>query len=376
MIYLDYASTTPLDQEVLATYTKVLNTYFANADSLHTLGREANKLVEQSRSQIANLLKVNSDEVIFTSCASEANNYATKAFALANMNRGKHIISTCIEHSSVASSLQQLSDEFGFEVTYLQVDENGCVSIDDLKQALRKDTILVSMMLVNNEVGSIQPVNECADYVHQNSRAVFHVDCVQALGKIDIDLHNIDLASFSAHKIYGLKGSGFLIKKRNIKLLSLISAGQQEQGYRGGTTNSPSCIVLAKTLRLALERQKEAFNHVSKLNQYLRDEISQMDDFVINSPIDGSPFILNIADLKIGSEVMLNALDAKGICVSAISTCASHSKAVSHVLLSMNKSELIATHSIRISLSHQTTMDEVKQFISTLKEVHDDFKTR
>ena len=376
MIYLDYASTTPLNQEVLSTYKKLLDKHFANADSLHSLGRDVSRLMETSRKQIAKLLNVYDDEIIFTSCASEANNYAIKAYALANQYKGKHIISTNVEHSSVANTLAQLSGYFGFEITYLQVNEEGIIDLDTLKKALRKDTILVSMMYVNNEVGSINPIYECAKYVHEHSRAHFHVDCVQALGKIHIDLNQIDLASFSAHKIYGLKGSGILMKKRNIKMLPLISAGQQEYGLRGGTSNALVDIVLAKTLRLALESLDQNYQYVKQLNQYLRDEISKMNDFVINSPSNASPYILNVADLKIGSEVMLNALDAKGFCVSAISTCASRKKAISHVLLAMNKSELIATHSIRISLSHLTTLDELKIFIKTLKEIHDGYKSK
>ncbi len=376
MIYLDYAATTPVRKEIIDTYTKLLNTYYGNSDSLHEIGRNSSKLMEQSREMIAQLLHVNKEEIIFTSCASESNNYATKGYALHYQTRGKHIISTCEEHSSVHNSLEQLKDEFGFEITYLPINKDGVVSLEDLKKALRKDTILVSMMLVNNETGAINPIKECAEYVHQNSRAAFHMDAVQGLGKIEIPIECVDMATFSAHKIYGLKGSAILYKKQNVELLPLISGGQQEFGLRAGTSNAPCNIVFAKTLRLALEEQKKAYEHVLKLNQYLRREIENMEDLVVNSPSNASPFILNFSDLKIGSEIMLNALNANGFAVSAQSTCSSKSKAISHVLLAMGLGETRATHAVRVSLSHLTTQKEVELFIETLKEIHNDFRTR
>ena len=376
MIYLDYAATTPVRPEIKETYFKLLEQYYGNSDSLHDIGREAGKLMEQSRALIAQLLHVVKDEVLFTSCASESNNYATKGFALQNENRGKHIITTCVEHSSIHNAMEQLKERFGFEITYLPVTEKGCVRIEDLKQALRKDTILVSMMLVNNESGAINPIAECADYVHQHSRAMFHMDAVQGAGKIPLPLKHVDMATISAHKIYGLKGSAILYKKRNIELLPLISGGQQEFGLRAGTSNVPTNIVFAKTLRLALEQQASAYAHVKKLNELVRHELSQMDDFVINSPDNASPFILNFSDLKIGSEIMLNALNAYGFAVSAQSTCSTKSKAMSHVVLQMGLGELRATHAIRISLSHLTTEEEIKKFLVALKEIHHDYRTR
>ncbi len=376
MIYLDYAATTPVRKEIVDTYTKLLENYYGNSDSLHEIGRKSSKLMEQSRAMIAQLLHVGADEILFTSCASESNNYAIKGAALHYQNRGKHIISTCAEHSSIHNSLEQLKNEFGFEITYLPINKNGIVALSDLKKALRKDTVLVSMMLVNNETGAINPIQECAEYVHKNSRAIFHMDAVQGLGKIDIPIKEVDMATFSAHKIYGLKGSAILYKAQNIELLPIISGGQQEFGLRAGTSNTPCNIVFAKTLRLALEEQKSAYEHVSKLNAYLRKEIEKIPNMVINSPNNASPFILNFSDLKIGSEVMLNALNAKGFAVSAQSTCSSKSKAISHVLLAMGLGEIRATHAVRISLSHLTTQEEIDLFIHTLKEIHDDYQTR
>ena len=263
---------------------------------------------------------------------------------------------------------------FGYEVTYLPVNAKGCVEVEDLKQALRKDTVLVSMMMVNNETGAVNAIREC-EYVHANSRALFHMDGVQALGKLEVDLSCVDLATFSAHKIYGLKGSAILYKKRNVELVPLISGGQQENGLRAGTSNAPTNIVFAKTLRLAMEQREDAYAHVQKLNSYLRKALSAMEDIVINSPEEGSPFILNISNLRIGSEIMLNALNAKGFAVSAQSTCSSHSKAVSAVLPCYGAGGAAQSHLTCISCSHLTTREEVDAFLWP-KEINHDHRNK
>lgn len=376
MIYLDYASTTPIRKEVLDTYTMLLSKYYGNSDSLHDIGRESAKLMEKSRANIAQLFHVRSEEIFFTSCASESNNYAAKAYAWANQYKGKHLITTCVEHSSIHNAMKQLEEHFGFEVTYLPVNEQGIVTLDEVKKALRKDTILVSMMMVNNETGAINPIKECADYVHAHSRAAFHMDGVQALGKIPVDLSYVDMATFSAHKLYGLKGSALFYKKKNVQILPLISGGQQEEGLRAGTSNAPADIVFAKTIRLALEELDKNYSYVKELNDWLRRELCSCDDIVINSPNEASPYILNISVLCIGSEVMLNALNEKGFAVSAQSTCSSKSKAISHVLLEMGLGELRATHAIRVSMSHMTTKEELVAFVKAIKEVIHDYRTK
>lgn len=376
MMYFDYASTTPISNEVLTAYTKVLTSTYGNADSLHDLGRDAQRLMEKSRAQIAQLLFVDTQEIMFTSCASEANNYAIKAFALANQKRGKHIITSCVEHSSVLHTCEQLQEHFGFEVTYLPITKEGVVSVESLREAIRKDTILVSIMHVNNETGAINPIQELAKCTHAYSRAMFHSDCVQALGKLTMQYKDLDMATFSAHKVYGLKGSAILYVKKNVALLPLISGGQQEHGIRGGTSNAPVNIVFAKTLRMTLQRQDETYNHVQELHTMLRNALKELPNVVINSPMHALPHFLNVSFLNIGSEIMLNALNERGICVSAQSTCASRSKARSYVLLAMGLGEEVATHAIRISISHLTTKQEVQQLIEALKEINHDYKTR
>lgn len=376
MIYFDYASTTPIRKEVLEAYETVLRDYYANADSLHQAGRKVNMLLEQSRANIAQLFHVQPSEILYTSCASEANNYALKGFALANQNRGRHIIISAAEHSSILNSAKQLGEVFGFEITYLPLHEDGCVHLKDVQRALRKDTILVSIMLVNNETGCINPIQTIADYVHAHSRAVVHSDMVQGLGKVELPLAAVDMATFSAHKIFGLKGSGLLYHRSHLRLLALISAGQQEGGLRGGTSNAPAEIVFAKTLRLALQEQNAHSAYVRELNAYAREKLNALSQIEINSPMEASPYILNFSCLCIGSEIMLNALDARGICVSAQSTCNSKGKAISHVLLAMGKGELRATHAVRLSFSHLSTKQEIDYFIKALKEIIEEYATR
>lgn len=368
MIYFDYASTTPLNIDVYNTYIDVLNKYFYNSEGLYPNAVKVNDLMNKSRKELADILKVKASEIIFTSGGSEANNTAIKGVAIKNQNKGKHIITSCIEHSSVLNSCKWLEENFGFEVTYLPVDELGCINISDLEKAIREDTILVSIMYINNEVGSINPIEEIKKVVRKHHNAYLHIDCVQALGKEKFDLIDIDLASFSAHKIYGLKGCGFLVKKDHVQLTPLISGGQQENHIRGGTANAPSNIVLGKTLRLALQDFDTKHQYVEKLNEHLVNELNKIDGVIINSPKEGSKYVVNFSNKYLASQVLLNALAFKGYCVSAQSTCDSND-AYSKVVYAMYKDKNRASSTIRLSLSHLNTMEEIDNFITDLKEI-------
>ena len=374
-VFLDYASCTPVNEEVYKTYTKLVKDCYINSEAVYKPGLDVHRLVEKSRSMIAEMLHVKSEELIFTSGASEANSFAIKGYAFANAHKGKHLISSAMEHSSVLHSLEQLRDHFGFSLTLLPVNENGIVSLDDLKAAMREDTILVSMMAVNNEIGSIQDISAIAQIVHQNAKAKLHVDAVQAFGKIDLHLSDCDMVTFTAHKIYGVKGCGILYRKKNITILPLINGGQQENGLRGGTLNAASCIVFAKTLRLALTKQQQHYDYVKKLNQRVRVELEKMSDIRINSPRNACPYILNFSCLVIGSEIMMNAFNEKGICVSTQSTCSSRTKAPSHTLTAMGLDEKITYGAVRVSFSHLTTMEEINYFIDSLKEIINEYRT-
>jgi len=371
MIYLDYVSTTPLNPEVNKSYQSLLNEYFANADSLYSLGIQTSQLMEKSRNLTAQLLRVKPTEIFFTSGASESNNTAIKGCAFQYQNRGKHIISSAIEHSSVYHTLTQLRDVFGFEVDFVSVDQNGRINLDELKSKIRKDTILISIMYVNNEVGTIQPIQEIRQLINQmNPMIKFHVDMVQALGKIPIDLSIVDMASFSAHKIYGLKGSGVLFKKESTTLVPLINGGQQEDGMRGGTSNTATHTMFAKTLRLALENQAKTINYIYEINEYVRVVLSQMKDVVINTPKENSsPYILNFSCVGYKPEVILHALESYECYVSTKSTCSSHKNDISRTLGAMHLSEDVAKSAIRISFSHLTKKEDIDLFLKYLQTI-------
>ncbi|MEG0367552.1 MAG: cysteine desulfurase family protein [Coprobacillus sp.] len=375
MVYLDYVSTTPLNEEVNKMYQSLLNDYFANADSLYSLGLQTGSLMEKSRQLIADMLNVKSTELIFTSGASESNNLAIKGCVFQYQNRGKHIITSAIEHSSVYNTFVQLRDVFGFDVDFISVNNDGQVDLQELEDKIRDDTILVSIMYVNNEVGSINPIHQIKDIIlKKNNKIKFHVDMVQALAKIPVDLSIVDLASFSAHKIYGLKGSGLLYKNESTSLVPLICGGQQENNLRGGTSNTATHTMFAKTLRMALENQQEKYQYVLSLNQYVREELSKEVDIVINTPLEhSSPYILNFSCIGYKPEVILHALESHECYVSTKSTCSSHKNDVSKTLAAMHLSDDIAKSAIRISFSHLTTQEEVDEFLyhlsSSLKTI-------
>ena len=368
MIYLDYAATSPVNPEVLDTFIQVNNRFFANTSSAHKLGFEVGQLELKARQQIAKLFKLKENEVIFTSGATESNNLAIKGVCFKYSNRGKHIITSAGEHASVLNSFHQLEEKFGFRVTYLPIYDDGKVRLDDLKKAITDDTILVSMMAVNNEVGSINDIEEIASYLKSFPKIMFHVDATQAIGKIDLSYRDVDLVSISAHKINGFKGSGVLLKKENADLAPLLSGGGQEYSYRSGTTNFPYEVCISKTLRIALEQQNKHYQYVKELNDLLRQKLSEIDDLGFNSPIDASPYILNFHINKKAS-VVSEALSNLGIYVSTQSACSSKKTSLSHVLKAMGKSDLISENSIRVSLSHLNKKEEMIEFASTLKTI-------
>ncbi len=367
MIYFDNASTTSVRPEVVRAYGTLLAEY-GNPDSLHQLGRKARRNMEESRNRIASMLKISPEEVIFTGSASEANTLAIVGYALANKSRGRHIITSNVEHSSAAHSADFL-EELGFEVTRLPINEQGIITPEALKAAMRSDTILVSLMHVNNEMGAINDIAALADVVHEHPVCVFHSDCTQSFAKLDIPIEKLDLMTMSAHKIHGVKGSGMLVKKKKLKLHPIVQGGQQEQGLRGGTENYAANTALAKTIRMALEEKPAAQKKAAELKNYLRKELSTIEGFTELSPQGAIDGILCFCFDSITSEVLLNALDARGICVSAKSTCSSHDTGANAVLLAMGRSMKEATHSIRVSFCASNTLEEAQEFVRTIKEV-------
>lgn len=376
MLYLDYVATTPLHKEVLETYHQLLKDKFANSDSIHGLGVEVENLMEKSRALIAKMLVCKPQELIFTSGASEANNLAIKGVCFQYKNRGNHIITTAIEHSSVYETFKQLEEDFGFEVTYLPVSKDGKLDLEVLKNAMTPKTILVSCMMVNNEVGMILPIDDIKQIVKGYPQCHLHVDMVQALGKIPVSLEGIDLATFSAHKIYGLKGSGLLYKRNKVQIKAQICGGQQEYGLRAGTSNAITNIMFAKTMRLALDNQKHKLQHVTSLNQQLREYFKTLDRCVINSPANSSPYILNVSLLDYKPEVITHALESKGIYISTKSACSTKKVSMARTLEAMGVDEEVGNSALRISFSHLTTKEDIHYFIDSLNEILKTVKKR
>lgn len=368
MIYFDNAATTSVHPEVVSAYTRLLTEY-GNPDSLHTIGREAKKKLEQSRTRIAKMLGVRPDEIIFTSCASESNTQAILGCAIANQSRGKHVITSNAEHSSSEHAFDEL-ERLGFEVTRLPIGRDGKISLEDLRASIRKDTILVSLIHVSNEMGAVNDLNEISRIVSEHPTCLFHADCTQSFAKIDIPVQKLDLMTMSAHKIHGLKGSAMLIKKSSVRTHPIIFGGQQENGLRGGTENAPVYTVLAKTIRLAMEEKDQGLDKkVRTIRNYIAGEVEKIPGGKVLNPKDSVPYILNISFDSMTSEVLMNALDSRGVCVSAKSTCSSQEAGGNPILKKMGCSDQDATHAIRLSFSGNNTMEEAKQFILILKEI-------
>lgn len=367
-IYFDNASTTGIHPEVLRTYEDLLETCFANSESLYSEGSRVSRMMEKARSSIAELLGVRANEVIFTAGSSESNSAAIKGAGLARPDK-KHIITTRIEHSSILNACEQMERLFGYRVTYLPVNGAGVVSADDLKEALNEATGIVSVMHVNNETGAVNPIEEIKEVVKKDSHAFFHVDMTQSLGKTECDFNGIDLASIAAHKLEGLKGSGLLIRKQHVPFEPLINGGEQEFGLRGGTSNACANMVLAKTIRLALENERSHRPLLNELHARAVAGLKGIPGVLINSPKDGLNCIVNFSYEGIPSEVMQNALNEAGFMVSARSTCKSKSADTSYVLKAMGYSDVRASSCIRISFSYHNTPEEVDLFLLKLKEI-------
>ncbi|MEH7379569.1 cysteine desulfurase family protein [Bacillus sp. JJ1533] len=369
MIYLDNSATTKPFDDVIDSYIKVATNYFGNPSSLHGIGGQAEKLLEQSRSQIASLLHVKPQEIIFTSGGSEGNNFAIKGIALQYQKRGKHIITTSIEHPSVSEACKQLTD-LGFEITYLPVDEGGVVSIEDLKQAIRNDTILVSVIHVNNEVGSIQPVEEIGKLLEKYPKIIYHVDHVQGIGKTHLNFNKakLDLCTISGHKFNGLKGTGVVFVRQGVRIKSLIAGGDQEMQKRSGTENVAGFVALAKALRMTMENRDANIQHLTVLKKAIIDKLSIMNGVTIHTPVKHSaPHIINFSIDGLKPEVFVHLLEEKGIFVSTTSACSSKNNEPSKTLIAMGVPVAQANSSIRISLSHQNQLEEVPQIITAIE---------
>lgn len=365
MIYLDHAATTPLSPLALSTLLSVAQETTGNPSSIHAAGRQANQVLRQARQTIARCLQVADQQILFTSGGSESDTLAIQGYALANQDKGRHLITTAIEHHAVLHTMHYLEESFGFEVTYLQ-PINQQISAQQVRDALRPDTILVSMMYANNETGQLLPIREVGQMLSDH-QAVFHVDAVQAIGKLPIfpEEEGIDLLSASAHKFHGPKGVGFLYS-RLPKLDALIRGGRQEQGYRAGTENLPAIAAMAVALEEADQNRKQHTDRLDHLHAHLLDGLTGL-SYYHNAAGPHLPHVLNLGFPNQLNEQLLMRLDLAGIALSSGSACTAGLLQPSHVLAAMyGKDSPRLRESIRISLSHTTTLDEIDTFLSHL----------
>ncbi|MBE5766506.1 MAG: cysteine desulfurase NifS [Clostridiales bacterium] len=370
-IYMDNAATTRITEPVLEAMLPYLTNVYGNPSSVHAFGREARKAVETARRQVAAAINAQPSEIYFTGCGTEADNWALRGAAYAKNAKGKHIITTQIEHHAILHTAEQLEKE-GFEVTYLPVDEHGSVDLEALKRAIRPDTAIVSIMAANNEIGTIQPIREAAAIAKEHG-ALFHTDAVQAIGceKIDVKDMKIDLLSLSGHKFHGPKGVGVLYVRSGVRLERLIQGGAQERTQRGGTENLASIVGMGKAIEIAVSNMEERNAYIASLRDRL---INGLLERIPETRLNGHPTNrlsgnANVSVRYIEGESLLLSLDMKGIAASSGSACTSGSLDPSHVLLAIGLSHEIAHGSMRFSLNEENTIEEVDYTIDTMVEV-------
>ena len=370
-VYADNAATTKTAPEVVEAMLPYFSEIYGNPSSLHSVGQAANKALAEARASIARDLNCQPNEIYFTSGGSEADNQAILSAAAIGEKKGKkHIISTAFEHHAVLHTLNKLA-KHGFEITLLDVHNDGLLTAEDVKNAIRPDTCLVTIMTANNEVGTVEPIAEIGA-VCKEAGVLFHTDAVQAAGHLPIDVQaeHIDMLSLSAHKFHGPKGSGILYARRGIPLINLIEGGAQEQGKRAGTENIPGIIGTAKALHMNVENMEKNIAYVSMLRDRLIDGLSQIPESVLNGhPTKRLPGNCNMSFFGIEGESLLLLLNQKGICASTGSACSSATLDPSHVLLAIGRPHEIAHGSLRLSLNEENTVEEVDYIIKSVTEV-------
>src|SRR5699024_7635529 len=369
MIYLDNSATTKPDPSAVKSFQQVSATYIGNPSSIHHLGGQAEKLLMSARDQVADLLAVHADEIIFTSGGTEGNNLAIKGIAFEHQDRGKHIITSKIEHPSVYDTCQQL-ESLGFTITYLPVDKHGVISVADVEQAITDDTILITLMHVNNELGSIQPIEEVGLVAKKHPKIFFHVDDVQGVGKIPLTIaqSGIDRCTFSGHKIHGLKGTGILYMNRRVTLSPLLHGGNQERGIRSGTENVAAAVSMARALRLIKEKETNKRHHSYELQAILRQGLEKIPHIVINSPSDGAAHIMNVSAPGFKPEVIIHKLSEHDIYITTKSACSSKQLNDSRILTDCGHDKHRANSALRISLSYDTTKEDIQMFLRALQQ--------
>ncbi len=371
---MDYASTTPVDKEVVRAMSPYFDTYYGNASSIHSFGRDAHDAIDESRKKVADLLGTNADEIIFTAGGTESDNIVIKGIAYLNKNKrdskGPHIITSAIEHPAVLETCKYLEKQ-GFKIKYLPVDEYGIIRIKELERAFSKDTFLITIMYANNEIGTIEPIAEIGRMAKEHD-VLFHTDAVQAIGKvpIDVDKLNIDLLSISSHKIYGPKGVGALYVRNGVKLQPIVHGGGHERGLRSSTYNTPGIVGLGKACELAQNRMEKDNEYLKSLRDRLIECILKVEESYLNGHPEKR--LANNAHFRftaIEGEALSLSLDDKGIAVATGSACASTKLQASHVLLAIGLDPAQAHGSLRLTLGRGNTKDDVSYVVDVLPEI-------
>jgi cysteine desulfurase len=373
MIYLDYAANCPVDNEVLDLFYDVTKKYYANPNSSHKLGLEAKKIIDECTNNIAKNLKVLPEEIIYTSGASESNNLAIKGVCERYKNRGKHILISSLEHNSIIASAAVMQEQ-GFEVELIPIDKDGFINIDILKQMIREDTILVSIVSVDSELGIKQQIEEIGKILKDYPNCIFHTDATQGIGKVDIDFKDVDLITFAPHKFYGLPGFGVLIKKKDISLKPQINGGKSTTIYRSGTPELSNIASLDKALEKALKNQKERFNYIKKLSDKIKNTLSKYENVHINNTENSIPHTINLSIKGIKSLDFQKKLEEYDIYVSTKTSCCPL-ETPSKLVYALTHDKNLSLSSLRISLSHLTKEEEVNTFLNCFDEIYKEYES-
>ena len=367
MIYLDYAANTPVEEKVLKTFVDATRKYTANPNSSHNAGKLAKEAIEKASTHIAGFFGCKKESIIYTSGSSESNNLVIKGIAEKNKEHGKHIIISSLEHSSIIAPCNYLSS-FGYDISIIPMTKEGKIDIDYLKKVMTDETILVSICAVDSEVGTIQPIEEVAKIVKKYPNCIFHTDATQAIGKVNIDYQDVDFITFTPHKFFGLNGFGVLINRNNNKLIPLIHGGKSTTIYRSGTPVTANVLALDTALTLAIENQEKRYKYIKELNKILRDYFKKNKNIHINSPKNAIPNTLNISLINYNTKEVLKKLEEKDIYISTTTACAIGNMP-SKSVLAITGSEILASNTIRISISHLTTKEDIIKFIKEFDKI-------
>lgn len=371
MIYLDYAASTPVDDEVLDVFYKTTKKYYANPNSSHQLGLEAKSLIDDNTLSIANKLHVLPEEIIYTSGASECNNLVIKGICERYKNYGKHILISSLEHNSIVASSTFLQEN-GFEAELIPVNKDGLIDIESLKKMIREDTILVSVCSVDSEIGIRQPIEEIGDIIKEYPNCYFHTDASQAIGKVNVDFSNVDLITITPHKFYGMNGIGILIKKKHVNLQTQIHGGKSTTIYRSGTPDLANIIASNKALEKALTYQTERYEYVNTLSNIIKTKLKEYPGVHINNTTNSIPYIINFSIKGIKAIDLQEKLASHNIYVSPKTSCCPV-ETPSKLIYALTKDKGLSSSSIRVSLSHLTTEEEINEFLLIFDSIYKEY---